>query len=176
MLVALLLVPLLAAFLAYLMANRTARVFAVLVSLLELGLVFLALHQRAPEFNVDWIPALGIAMSLKLTSLNILMLILCPLLAGCAALATSERLERLSEYCGHLLLSGQQSGPLLYLLRADAAADFDAGEPLGSDPGQSHGRSLRRSQVFALYAGWESPDAAGRDRPGFPGTDPRFEL
>lgn len=104
MLVALLLLPLLAAFLTYLMANRTARVFTVLVSFLELGMVFSALHHHVPEFEVPWIPALGISMALKLTGLNILMLILCPLLAGCAALATSERTDRLSEYCGHLLL------------------------------------------------------------------------
>jgi len=124
MLLSLLLLPLIAALLCYSMGNRAARWFAVLAAFTELGLVVAALVTRASDCNLPWIPSLGIAVELRLTGQNILLLGLCPMLAGCALLATSERLERLAEFCGHILLLlaalqgsfGRQLGPLLHLL------------------------------------------------------------
>src|ERR1035438_5185147 len=104
MLLSLILLPLGGALLCYPMGNRAGRWFAALVALIEFGLVGAAVQTGATDFDYPWIASLGINLDLKLTGQNILLLGLCPILAGCAALGTSLRTDRLAEFCGHLLL------------------------------------------------------------------------
>ncbi len=104
MLTFLVLFPLIAALLCYLMSQSTARYFSVAVCLVELVGVCIAAKQGAASFTYPWFPSLGINYSLKLTGLGVLMLGLTPLLCGAASIMqpTSQRSQAL--FSGHLLL------------------------------------------------------------------------
>lgn len=104
MLTTLVLFPLFAALLCYLMSQSTARYFSVFVCLAELLLVCAAATQGSPSFNQPWFPSLGINFSLKLTGLGALMLALTPLLCGSATLLQPKTQRSQALFSGHLLL------------------------------------------------------------------------
>lgn len=89
----------------FLMRERVARTFAALAAAAQfLQVLSLAGAGVASSFYMEWLPALGIHLDLRLDGSNLLMLMLAPLLT-CAALAfTPAELPRQGEYSGLLLL------------------------------------------------------------------------
>ncbi|GMU56608.1 MAG: NADH dehydrogenase subunit M [Candidatus Xenobia bacterium] len=96
--------PLAAALAVLLLPAASARRVAISVALLDMFLVAVGWQSQAPDETYRWIPALGISWSLSLDGLSALMAGLTALLTAVALGASGPRTERLSEFCGWLLL------------------------------------------------------------------------
>lgn len=114
-LAALFALPILGALGCYAAGGRPARALAQVTALATLVLAIgLATSGQKPELLLQWLPAVGINLELRLDDLNVFMILLTPLLTALALAATPESLERPGEYCGHMLLmSGCLTGLFL---------------------------------------------------------------
>lgn len=111
LLVALVLLPAVGAALAAAASDRSSRLVAAGVAVLELVLaLWLVAKVGDAQFSVPWIPSLGIAFHLGLDGLNALLVVLAALLTSVALFATPPEVPRLREYSFWmlLLLAGMQ--------------------------------------------------------------------
>ncbi|MBI3928233.1 MAG: NADH-quinone oxidoreductase subunit M [Armatimonadetes bacterium] len=104
MLLALLVLPLLASLGTYVVRDRAARVLAILVSLVDLGLAVRLAWAGVEPWRADWIPSLGLSFHLAMDGSNQLLLILAPILVAAALLVTPPGFHRNSEFCSLVLL------------------------------------------------------------------------
>lgn len=101
----LVLLPFLSAFACYGMRAGAARWLAVGVPMTLIALLVWSVTQSITDFSLPWLPGLGINFSLKLTGLNVLLLLLTPLLTACALLLQTERQSSAHpQLCGHMML------------------------------------------------------------------------
>lgn len=103
-LVALLLIPFLAAGACFVIRDRSARGFAALTALVEFALVLWLMDHQPVRFEAPWMPGLGLGFELQADGLSLLLLLLAPLLTTLALVLTPSDFPRLAEYCSLVLL------------------------------------------------------------------------
>lgn len=96
--------PLVGALLCFQMRDRGAPAWARFISFLCFLQGILVMVDPPQAYTRPWIPQLGINFDLALHPAGLAMLVLTPLLTGCALCVLKPGLERRSEFCGHLLL------------------------------------------------------------------------
>lgn len=96
--------PLLGALLCFQMRDRGAPSWARLVAFVSFLQGIMVMVDPPAAYSRPWIPQMGINFDLALHPAGLAMLVLTPLLTGCALCVLRPGLERRSEFCAHMLL------------------------------------------------------------------------